>query len=30
MQYDFLILNENSPSLLPTEAAYCANEYNQF
>ncbi len=30
MQYDFLILNEQSPSLLPTEAAYCANEYNRF
>jgi len=30
MQYDFLILNEKSPSLLPTEAAYCANEYNKF
>ncbi len=30
LQYDFLVLNEQSPSLLPTEAAYCANEQGKF
>ncbi len=30
LQYDFLVLNEDSPSLLPTEGAYCANEYGRF
>lgn len=30
LQYDFLVLDENSPSLLPTEGAYCANEYGKF
>lgn len=30
LQYDFLVLNDQSPSLLPTEAAYCANEQGKF
>lgn len=30
LQYDFLVLDEKSPSLLPTEGAYCANEYGRF
>lgn len=30
LQYDFLVLNEQSPSLLPTEAVYCADEQGKF
>jgi len=30
LQYDFLVLKEDSPSMLPTEAAYCADEQGKF
>ena len=30
LQYDFLVLDEKSSSLLPTEGAYCANEQEKF
>jgi len=30
LQYDFLVLDETSSSLLPTEGAYCVNEQGKF
>lgn len=30
LQYDFLALNESSPTLIASEASYCANEQNKF